>query len=142
MIILSIASARRRMREHQGIPQPRPRLPLWRLVLGELGWALQQLVREPRVLAALLVGAVATIAVLDAAAPGPMLPWPGRVVVGLLAGLALARGVWAWIRRGDAPRPEGPGGLPGVAATEVVAVLVGVVLMGWVLVWLTTLLLA
>jgi hypothetical protein len=142
MIILSIASARRRMREHQGIPQPRPRLPLWRLVLGELGWALQQLVREPRVLVALVVGAVATVAVLDAEAPGPMLPWPGRVVVGLVAGLALARGTWAWIRRGDAARSERRGGTPAVAATEVVAALVGVVLVGWLLVWLATLLLA
>jgi hypothetical protein len=140
MIILSIASARRRMREHQGIPQPRPRLPLWRLLLGELGWALQQLVREPRLLMALLVGAVATIAVLDAEAPGPMLPWPGRVVLGLVAGLALARGTWAWIRRGDAAPSRS--GTPAVAATEVVAALVGLVLVGWLLVWLATLLLA
>src|SRR6056297_2906310 len=99
MIIVGMASARRRMRQHQDIPPRRPHLPLWRLLLGEAAWALRQVVREPRILAALLVGAAATLAVLGAAAPGPVLPWTGRIVVALLVGLALARGTWAWLER-------------------------------------------
>lgn len=140
MIIPGIAGVRRAMRRHQAIPPRRPRLPLWRLVLGEVWWAIQQLWHEPRVLVALLVGGPVTVAVLGATAPGPVLPWPGRIVTALVAGLALARGTWAWIKRrrsrtGSSQRDAAPG----VAATEVVAGLVALVLVGWLVVWLVNL---
>lgn len=138
MIIVGMASARRRMRQHQDIPPRLPRLPLWRLLLGEAVWALRQLVGEPRVIAALLVGGGLTLAVLDATAPGPALPWPGRIVVAMLVGHALARGMWTWLER----RAEGGGfgHAPAEAVTEVVGALVGLVLVGWLGVWLVTLL--
>lgn len=140
MIIMGVAAARRRMRQHQHIPPPAPRQPLWRLVLGEARWALGQLAREPRVLVALLVGATLTPALLDEVAPGPVLPWPARIVVGLLVGLALARGVWAWIgRRSHVARADRPDLVPAVAATEVVAALTSLVLLGWLAVWAITL---
>ena len=139
MIIVGMAAARRRMRQHQGIPPRTPREPLRKLLLGEAGWALRQLVHEPRVLAALLVGGAVSLAVLDAAAPGPVLPWPGRVVVSMLSGLALARGTWAWIRRRARAARRGPGAAPAVAATEVVAALTGLLLVVWLVVWSVTL---
>ena len=140
-MIIGMAAARRLMRQHQGIPPRRPRLPLWRLLLGEAGWVLRELVRAPLVVVALLAGGVAAVAVLDAAAPGPVLPWPGRLVVGLLVGLAIARGTWSWVRRRrrrDARGTRRPA--PQVAATELVAALVTLVLVGWLAVWLVALL--
>ena len=142
MFIVGTA-ARRAMRRHQGLPPPRgPRLPLWRLLLGEAAWALQELGREPLVLGALLLGWAGTIAVLGSTAPGPVLPWPGRILLALLAGLVVARGAWAWLRRRarSASRDGRAEVRPGVAATEVVAALAGLVLLGWLLVWLATLL--
>ena len=138
-MIFGMAAARRLMRQHQGIPPRRPTLPLWRLALGEAGWALRQLVRVPLVGAALLVGGVLAVVLLDAAAPGPVLPWPGRVVVGLLVGLALARGTWTWVRR-SARDPGARSTAPAVAATEVAAALVTLVLVGWLGVWAWSLL--
>ena len=138
-MIVGMAAARRLMRQHQEIPPRRPRLPLWRLLLGEVAWALRELVREPFVLAGLLGGGVLAVVLLDAAAPGPVLPWPGRIVVGLLVGLAIARGVWTWRRRGSQRQGSGRAG-PVVAATEVVAALVTLVLVGWLAVWAWSLL--
>ena len=138
-MIVGMAAARRLMRQHQGIPPRRPRQPLWRLLLGEAAWALGQLVREPLLLVVLLVGGALAVAVLDAAAPGPVLPWPGRIVVGLLVGLALARGTWTWLRRRTA-RPRTRQAAPQVAATEVVASLVTLVLLGWLAAWAWSLL--
>ena len=140
MIILGMAAARRSMREHQGIPPRQPQQPLWRLLLGEAGWALRELAGEPRVLGVLLIGAVVTPALLGAAAPGPVLPWPGRIVVGLVVGLALARGAWTWVRRDRDPDSARPDAAPAIAATEVVAGLVALVLAGWLVAWLVTLL--
>ena len=139
MIFVGMAAVRRRMRKHQHIPARVPPTPLWRLLLGEARWAFTQLSREPRVLVALLVGAAVTPALLGAAAPGPVLPWPGRILVGLLVGLALTHGTWAWIRRrARAARGVQQELAPGVAATEVVAALVGLVLLGWLVAWLVT----
>lgn len=141
MIIFGMAAARRRLRQHQDIPQRVPHKPLWRLLLGEATWAFDQLVRAPRVLVALLIGAVVTPVLLGAMAPGPVLPWPGRVLVGLLVGLALARGTWAWIRRrARAAHDVRRNIAPGVAAAEIVAALAGLVLLGWLVVWVVTLL--
>lgn len=132
MIIFGMAAARRRMREHQGIAPRRASLPLWRLVLGEAAWALRELAREPVVVVALLAGAVTGLAVLGAAAPGPVVPWPGRVVVALFVGLLVARAVAHRRERRDAE----PGHEPAVAATEVVGALAGLVLLGWLTAWL------
>lgn len=142
MVMIGIAAARRLMRQHQGEPTGRgPRLPLWRLLLGEVLWALRQLRREPRVLGALVVGVGATLAVFGAAAPGPVLPWPGRVLVSLAVGLVLARGAWAWISRGGRRvHQSDQESAPAVAATEVVALTAAAVLLGWLLVWVVTLL--
>lgn len=141
MIIVGMAAARRRMRQHQNIPPRVTRTPLWRLLLGEVRWAFVELVREPWVLAALLIGAGVTPAVLGDGAPGLVLPWPGRILIGLLVGLALARGTWTWIRRrARAARGVRRDVAAGVAATEVVAALAGLVLLAWLVVWLVTLL--
>lgn len=144
MILIGMAAARRAMRRHQDVPPPRAtRLPLWRLVLGEAAWAVRQLVGEPRVLAALLLGVAATLAVLDAAAPGPVLPWPGRTLLALLAGLVVARGASARVHRRSTPASPGDDGAgpgPGIAVTEVVAALAGMVLLGWLATWLVTVL--
>lgn len=142
MIIVGMTAARRAMRRHQGLePPPRHHLPLWRLLLGELLWALRQLWEEPRVLAALVVGGVGSFAVLGDPAPGPVLPLPGRFVVSLVGGLVLARGVWAWIRRGRADPVQTAAGArkPAVAATELVGLVAAVVLLGWLVLWLATL---
>lgn len=140
-MIIGMTAARRVMRRHQGLePPPKHRLPLWRLLLGELLWALRQLWEEPRVLAVLTLGAVATFAVLGAPAPGPVLPLPGRILVALIGGLVLARGTWAWTQRGR----TSPGGTavredaPAIAATEVVGLAAAVVLLVWLVLWLAT----
>lgn len=134
MIVIGMAAARRSMRRHQGIPPRRPRQPLWRLLLGEAGWALRQLIGEPLVLGGLVVGGAVTLVVLGAAAPGPSVPLAARVVVALLVGLAIAHGTWAWVRRRGST-VEGRE-QAGVAATEVVAAVAGLVLLGWLGVWL------
>ncbi len=141
MMFAAAAAVRLLMRSHQRIPPRAPRQPLWRLLLGEARWALEQLVREPLVLVALLVGGLLTPVLLGEIAPGPVLPWPARILVGLLVGLALARGTWAWItRRVRTETAKHPDHVPGVAATEVVAALASLVLLGWLVVWAGTLL--
>lgn len=140
MIIIGMTAARRAMRRHQGLEvPPRHRLPLWRLLLGELLWALRQLWEEPRVLAVLALGGLVTFAVLGDPAPGPVLPLPGRLLASLVGGLALARGAWAWIQRGQT-RPGRSAGedAPAIAATEVVAVAAAVVLLVWLVLWVVT----
>lgn len=142
MIIIGMSAARRAMRRHQGLePPPRHHLPLWRLLLGELLWALRQLWEEPRVLAALLVGGVGTFAVLGDPAPGPVLPVPGRLVISLVGGLVLARGIWAWRQRGRVDPVQHAAGVtrPALAATELVGLVAAVVLLGWLVLWLVTL---
>lgn len=141
MIIIGMSAARRAMRRHQGLEvPPRHRLPLWRLLLGELLWALRQLWEEPRVLAVLALGGVATFAVLGDPAPGPVLPLPGRLLASLVGGLALARGVWAWIQRGRSRPGSGSTGehAPAIAATEVVGVAAAGVLLVWLVLWVVT----
>jgi hypothetical protein len=141
VIFLGMATARRLMRRHQGLPEappPRRRLPLWRLMLGELRWALEQLWGEPRVGAGLAVGTLITLSLLGAAAPGPVLPWPGRVVVSLLVGLVIARGAWAMTSRDRSPS-RGPEVAPDLAATEVVALAVVGILGVWLAAWVVTL---
>jgi cell division protein FtsX len=62
------------------------------------------------------------------------------VVVGLLVGHLLARGTLAWRRRRvRAARGRQPEVAAGVAETEIVAVLVALVLLGWLVAWLVTL---
>lgn len=143
MIIIGMTAARRAMRRHQGLaPPPTHHLPLWRLLLGEFLWALRQLWEESRVLAALVVGGVGTFAVLGDPAPGPVLPVPGRLLVALVGGLVLARGVWAWIQRRLVQRTQATTAgakRPAVAATEVVGFIAAVVLLVWLVLWLATL---
>ncbi|MBW3662641.1 MAG: hypothetical protein KY469_06030 [Actinobacteria bacterium] len=82
-----MATARRAMRRHQGLPPDRKR-PLWRLVLGEFAYMLGQLVR-PRLLVPALVAAGVVTLGLSPATPGPVLdPLP-------LAALAAATGAAA-----------------------------------------------
>lgn len=141
MIIIGMGAVRRAMRRHQGLePPPRHHLPLWRLLLGELLWALRQLWEELRVLAVLVIGGVGTFAVLGDPAPGPVLPLPGRLLVALAGGLVLARGVWAWIQRGRAGPVRTATGTrkPAVAATELVGLVAAVVLLVWLVLWLAT----
>ncbi len=140
-MIIGMTAARRVMRRHQGLElPPRHRLPLWRLLLGELSWALRQLWEEPRVLIALAAGAVATFAVLGEPAPGPVLPLPGRLLVSLIGGLALARGMWAWTQRGRTSpgRTAVREDAPAIAATEVVGLVAAVVLLVWLVLWVAT----
>lgn len=113
---------------------------MWRLVGGELLWALRQLVAAPWVLAGLLVGFAATLAVLDAAAPGPVLEAPWRILVAIGAGLLLAssaRGIqWSTGRTVPHDRePLGPVRRPLTAATEVAGSITLLVLVAWLVTW-------
>lgn len=81
---------RQAMRRHQHLPQRGPRRPVWQLIGGELIWAARQLVTRPLVLAGLLGGFAAALGVLGAAAPGPILDLPWRVLAAIGAGLAVA----------------------------------------------------
>lgn len=143
-MIFGMTAARRVMRRHQGLDAPvRHRLPLWRLLLGELLWALRQLWEEPRVLAALLAGGIGTFAVFGELAPGPFLPLPGRLLVALVGGHVLARAAWAWTRRDrtrSAQVTSAGAKQPAVALTEVVGVVAAATLLVWLVLWLVALL--
>lgn len=143
MIQLSLMAAMRRvMRRHQDVPPPgRGRIPMWRLLGGELLWAVRQLTARPAVLAGLLAGFAATLAVLGAAAPGPILEPPWRVVVALGAGWLVA-GATGQVQEllGDEPRsaPAGDRRRPVLGAGIVSGGLTAVVLVVWLVVWLLT----
>lgn len=108
---------------------------MWRLLGGEVVWGLRQLVQAPWVLLGLLVGGAATFAVLDAAAPGPVLEPPWRVLVAIVAGLLIATG----IRRlrglgrsnGESPRDV----RPVLGAAVVSAAATALVLLAWLVAW-------
>lgn len=139
MVLPFMVGIRRAMRRHQGLPPPPTRLPLWRLLLGELAWAFRQLLAAPWVLGALVLGSAASMAVLGAAAPGPVLDPPWRILVALGVGLLLAVGVrrvrYAAGTGGSAGEGERH---PGTAAVVLSGSVAAVVLAVWLLVWLVT----
>lgn len=130
------------MRHHQDLPPRGSRIPLWRLISGELLWALRQLARAPWVLAGLVLGFTATVAVLHSAAPGPVLDPPWRVLVAIAAGMLLA-GAAHGIQHST--RAEPPSGRhtegqrrPLTAAIIVAGTITFIVLMIWLVVWAIT----
>jgi hypothetical protein len=132
---------RRAMRRHQHVPEHGWQAPMWRLIGGELVWAARRLVARPWVLVGLLVGFAAALGVLGAAAPGPSLDAPWRVLVAIAAGLLVAAGI-----RGLRVSPESAGGdgaersverqLPLVGAWEISGGLTVAILIVWLGMWL------
>lgn len=138
MVFPFMVGIRRALRRHQGLPPPPTRLPLWRLLLGELAWASRQLLAAPWVLGGLVLGSAASVAVLGAAAPGPVLDPPWRILVALGVGLLLAVGART-VRYGGTGGPVGEGERrPGTAAVVLSGSVAAVVLAAWLLVWLVT----
>ena len=129
----AVATARRAMRRHQGLPPDRKR-PMWRLLLGEFAYVLGQFVR-PRVLVPALVAAGVVTLGLSPATPGPVLdPLP----LAALAATAGAAAMWASVRmasRGRSPERANIGVLYQAASgIGMVALMVGVfALAAWVL---------
>jgi hypothetical protein len=129
----AVATARRAMRRHQGLPPDRKR-PMWRLLLGEFAYLLGQLVR-PRVLVPALVAAGVVTLGLSPATPGPVLdPLP----LAALAATVGAAAMWASLRlasRGRSPERADTGVLyQAVSGIGMVTLMVGVfALAAWVL---------
>lgn len=140
-----MAGARQAMRRHQRVP-PRPPIPLWKLVLGEIAYLLRQL-RQPRRTIPAVVAATAIVIGLSPWTPGPVAA-PALLI--LLAGVAAALGVWGGprlvahrgVRNGETVWRAGParpgtnaGGwrraISGVATVLVAALTV--VAAGWLL---------
>lgn len=130
------------MRRHQDLPPRAGRIPMWRLLGGELLWALRQLVSAPWVLAGLVVGFAATVAVLHSAAPGPVLEPPWRLLVGVGAGVLLASAARGIQRSTESDPPAGrrqeQQGGPVTAATIVAGITTCIVLLIWLLAWAVT----
>lgn len=116
---------------------------MWRLLGGELLWALRQVVAAPWVLSGLLVGFVGTLLVLGAGAPGPVADPPWRVLIAVAVGLLLAAGGRAILGQDASLRSEvdREGQVrPMTAATIVASVIAVATLMVWFAVWLVMLL--
>ena len=116
---------------------------MWRLLGGELLWALRQVIAAPWVLTGLLGGFVGTLLVLGADAPGPVAELPLRVLLAAAVGLLLAAGARAVSGRDASSRSgrDADGQVrPLTAATIVAAVIAVVTLVAWLAVWLVTLL--
>lgn len=118
---------------------------MWRLLLGEMVWALRQLAAEPLVPLGMVVGFVVTLLVLDAAAPGPVLEGLWRMVVAVVAGHLVGSGA-AWLKHVVANRRSVAGGeaatddMPVVGATVIAGVATVALLLAWLVVWLLELL--
>lgn len=130
------------MRRHQNVPDfsRGHQLPLWRLVAGELGWAGRQLVAGPWVLAGLLGGFAATLGVLSATAPGPIVVMPWRLLTAIAVGLLVAAGVRGLRRSVGAARRNGgrrrvDDARPLTGAVELAAALTVAILAVWLIVW-------
>lgn len=130
-----IATIRRAMRRHQGVPDPKARVPMWRLLAGEVAWGIRQLIPHPLVLAGLAGGFVTTIAVLSAAAPGPILDLQWRVLVAVAVGLLLAAGARRLEESTGAPSDASDADRPLLGATVVSAAIIVLVLVAWLVVW-------
>lgn len=114
---------------------------MWRLLGGELLWALRQVIAAPWVLAGLLGGFVGTLLVLGVDAPGPVAELPLRLLIATAVGLLLAAGGRAVSGRDASSRSErGEEGQvrPLTAATIVASVIAVVTLLTWLVVWLVT----
>lgn len=113
---------------------------MWRLLGGELVWALRQLAARPWVGLGLAGGATATFAVLSAIAPGPVIDPPWRLLVAIAAGLVVAAGIRELERSlakptGTEHREDRDGELPLIGAAEVAAGATVAVLIVWLAVW-------
>lgn len=116
---------------------------MWRLLGGELLWALRQLIAKPWVLIGLLAGFFATLGVLGTTAPGPVLASPWRLVAAIAAGWLVAAGVreLQQVRSGRQDRAgEGPDARALLGASIVSGTVTVVILLVWLLVWLLQLL--
>ncbi|MBW3578046.1 MAG: hypothetical protein KY462_09985 [Actinobacteria bacterium] len=134
-----MAAMRRMMRRHQGLPASGSKLPMWRLIAGEIGWAGRQLLQRPSVLVALVVGFAATLSVLGAAAPGPVLTIPWRVLTAITAGWLVAsavRGIQVARAHGDEPANRAGEQRPVLGAAVISGGLAVAVLTIWLAVWL------
>lgn len=140
MLLPFMVGLRRAMRRHQGA-RPATRLPLWRLLLGELWWAVRQLVGAPWTLGGLLFGAVGSFAVLSSAAPGPVLALGWRILVATAVGYlvaAAARGMHV-ARTGPASGPDGERRLRPLTGAGILAgAVAAVVLLVWLGIWVIT----
>lgn len=123
----AVAAAARRITRSRTTPpdDPYPGMSLLRLLGGELAWGVRQLASPPRLVAAVAV-AVAVLAALGPATPGPVLVSGWRVAAAVVLGLAGAAVAHALLGR-IAPRASGAGADPlAIAAvvTGTVALLV------------------
>ena len=141
MLFTFVPALRRAMRRHQGLPARSSGLPMWRLLGGELLWAIRQVIAAPWVLAGLVVGSVGTLLVLDSGAPGPVAELPMRVLLAVVVGWLLAAGGRAISDRDASSRATGDDRSevrPLAAATILAAAIAAVALLMWLLVWLVT----
>lgn len=125
------------MRRHQGVPADRDRVPLSRLVAGELGWAIRQVAHSPTVAVGLVGGTAATLAVLGQAAPGPVLDAPWRLIVAVAAGLSVAAALRR-LRSARAPtgrRDRVGSDAPLVGAVVLAGAVTALVLVVWLAAW-------
>lgn len=129
------------MRRHQDLPAHGRRLPLWRLVGGELVWAGRQLATERWALVGLFGGFAATFSVLSTAAPGPIVDPPWRMLTASVVGLLIAAGVRGLRLRANsaghkATRRRAADTRPLIGATVISGALAVVLLISWMIVWL------
>lgn len=129
------------MRRHQDLPKQGRRLPLWRLVGGELVWAGRQLTTQPWALVGLFGGFAATFSVLSTAAPGPILDPPWRMLTAIVVGILIASGVHGLRLRADAAgqnatRRRAADTRPLIGAMVISGALAVVLLISWIIVWL------
>ncbi len=113
---------------------------MWRLLGGELLWALRQLAARPWTAFGLVGGFVATFSILSAIAPGPIVDPPWRLLMALASGLVIAAGVRELEPARGRPadmtvRDEVDEQLPLVGATVVCAGATVAVLIAWLAVW-------
>lgn len=102
-LIVGIAATLRRTwaRHHGRPPSAAKRLPVWRLLLDEIAFLSRRAVRRVRMwLPAVAVAALVMVALADST-PGPVVPLGSRLVVAIVAALAVGASLWRWADGND-----------------------------------------
>lgn len=102
----ALASARKAMRRHQHLPSS-ARLPMWRLLAGEVAYVVRLAGSKRDIVVAVVVAVLVTVG-LSPATPGPVATPSLRMVIAAAAAAAAWAIAWVLSQPGPAGTNDGP----------------------------------